>query len=124
MGGLLLPDRDRLSATLPKASSSSSKATETSSASNLSFDGASASPRLDPNELAAKGATLLHHLAVWMIEEKRTEEAEREREREREKQAGLGTMPGEGGQAKELRATMSEPIASSASMPGAAQTVS
>ena len=26
---------------------------------------------LDPNELAAKGATLLHHLAVWMMEEQR-----------------------------------------------------
>ena len=29
---------------------------------------------LDPNELAAKGATLLHHLAVWMLEEKRLKE--------------------------------------------------
>ena len=25
---------------------------------------------LDPDELAAKGATLLHHLAVWMIQQK------------------------------------------------------
>ena len=31
---------------------------------------------LDPNELAAKGATLLHHLALWMIEEKKVKEVE------------------------------------------------
>ena len=31
---------------------------------------------LDPNDLAAKGATLLHHLAVWMLEEKRMTEKE------------------------------------------------
>ena len=30
---------------------------------------------LDPNDLAAKGATLLHHLAVWMIEENKSKEA-------------------------------------------------
>ena len=30
---------------------------------------------LDPNDLAAKGATLLHHLAVWMIEENKNKEA-------------------------------------------------
>ena len=30
---------------------------------------------LDPNDLAAKGATLLHHLAVWMIEENKCKEA-------------------------------------------------
>ena len=35
-------------------------------------------PFLDPNELAAKGATLLHHLALWMIEEKKTKEVEEE----------------------------------------------
>ncbi len=34
---------------------------------------------LDPNELAAKGATLLHHLAVWMLEEKRMKEEEKHR---------------------------------------------
>lgn len=39
---------------------------------NLSFD--SSMPMLDPKELAAKGATLLHHLAVWMIEEKKIKE--------------------------------------------------
>ena len=33
---------------------------------------------LDPNDLAAKGATLLHHLAVWMLEEKRMTEKEGE----------------------------------------------
>ena len=31
--------------------------------------------QLDPNDLAAKGATLLHHLAVWMIEENKNKEA-------------------------------------------------
>ena len=36
-------------------------------ASNFSFD----SHFLDPDELAAKGATLLHHLAVWMIQQKK-----------------------------------------------------
>ena len=35
--------------------------------SNFSFD----SHFLDPDELAAKGATLLHHLAVWMIQQKK-----------------------------------------------------
>ena len=29
---------------------------------------------LDPNDLAAKGATLLHHLAVWMIEENKSKD--------------------------------------------------
>ena len=33
-------------------------------------------PLLDPNELAAKGATLLHHLALWMIEEKKSKDNE------------------------------------------------
>ena len=53
---------------------------------NLSFDGGGGSSEgaaatLDPNELAAKGATLLHHLAMWMIEEKKMkEEAEIEQE--------------------------------------------
>ena len=36
-------------------------------ASNFSFD----SHFLDPDELAAKGATLLHHLAVWMIQQRK-----------------------------------------------------
>ena len=36
---------------------------------NFSFD----SHFLDPEELAAKGATLLHHLAVWMIQQRREE---------------------------------------------------
>ena len=45
-------------------------------------DGAAAAAVLDPNELAAKGATLLHHLAMWMIEEKKMkEEAELEQGR-------------------------------------------
>ena len=35
--------------------------------SNMSFD----SHFLDPDELAAKGATLLHHLAVWMIQQRK-----------------------------------------------------
>ena len=39
--------------------------------SNLSLD----SQFLDPDELAAKGATLLHHLALWMIQQKTTSEA-------------------------------------------------
>jgi hypothetical protein len=44
-------------------------------AANFSFDASSSSSAmLDPNELAAKGATLLHHLAMWMIEEKKMEE--------------------------------------------------
>ena len=54
----------------------------------MSFDGggegasgATGGALLDPNELAAKGATLLHHLAMWMIEEKKMkEEAEMEQE--------------------------------------------
>ena len=37
--------------------------------SNLSLD----SQFLDPDELAAKGATLLHHLALWMIQQKTSE---------------------------------------------------
>ena len=39
----------------------------------------SRTPFLDPNELAAKGATLLHHLALWMIEEKKTKEVEEQK---------------------------------------------
>ena len=39
---------------------------------NFSFD----SHFLDPEELAAKGATLLHHLAVWMIQQRREEGSE------------------------------------------------
>jgi len=35
-------------------------------------------PFPDPNELAAKGATLLHHLALWMIEEKKLKDQEEE----------------------------------------------
>ena len=38
-----------------------------SNPSNFSFD----SHFLDPDELAAKGATLLHHLAVWMIQQRK-----------------------------------------------------
>ncbi|TRY61770.1 hypothetical protein TCAL_12266 [Tigriopus californicus] len=52
--------------TLPNATNQSEPS------SNLSFD--STMPMLDPKELAAKGATLLHHLAVWMIEEKKIKE--------------------------------------------------
>ena len=45
-----------------------------SASGGMSFDCGSNPPPQgvpDPNELAAKGATLLHHLALWMIEERR-----------------------------------------------------
>ena len=44
----------------------SSKTSPKNKESSQSFD----SHFLDPDELAAKGATLLHHLAVWMIQQK------------------------------------------------------
>merc|ERR1719220_3049896 len=57
----------------PKHSSTSScppgggmTSSSCSSQPKLSLD----SEFLDPDELAAKGATLLHHLAVWMIQQK------------------------------------------------------
>lgn len=46
---------------------SQSPSKEAAHSSNFSFD----SHFLDPDELAAKGATLLHHLAVWMIQQKK-----------------------------------------------------
>ena len=35
---------------------------------NISFD----STFMDPNELASKGANILHHLAMWMLEESKS----------------------------------------------------
>ena len=52
------------SKTTPKSAGSSNVG---GGASNFSFD----SHFLDPDELAAKGATLLHHLAVWMIQQRK-----------------------------------------------------
>ncbi len=37
---------------------------------------------LDPGELAAKGATLLHHLALWMMEEKRAKEQQQRQQQQ------------------------------------------
>lgn len=52
-------------------------------------------PNLDPNELAAKGATLLQHLALWMMEEKRMKEEEEQQQQQRERtreESGNGSM--------------------------------
>ena len=70
-------------------------------ASNFSFDNSNLT-LLDPNDLAAKGATLLHHLAVWMLEEKKLNE-EKQNETKTEEpvpstsgsQAGLLKVPTE-----------------------------
>ena len=35
---------------------------------NISFD----STFMDPSEMASKGANILHHLAMWMLEESKT----------------------------------------------------
>ena len=51
----------------PSPNNSSTSAQTTNNPSNFSFD----SHFLDPDELAAKGATLLHHLAVWMIQQRK-----------------------------------------------------
>merc|ERR1719270_970369 len=53
---------------------SKSPKVDLANSSNFSLDSSSIS-QLDPNDLAAKGATLLHHLAVWMIEENKNKEA-------------------------------------------------
>jgi len=53
----------------PLISSNQSPLTSTVSSSNTATPGLD-SHFLDPDELAAKGATLLHHLAVWMIQQK------------------------------------------------------
>lgn len=50
----------------PKSSTQNSSS-QSGHSSNFSFD----SHFLDPDDLAAKGATLLHHLAVWMIQQKK-----------------------------------------------------
>ena len=47
----------------------SSKTSPKNKESSQSFD----SHFLDPDELAAKGATLLHHLAVWMIQQNKSD---------------------------------------------------
>ena len=51
----------------PSNPSSSAQSAGSGHSSNFSFD----SHFLDPDELAAKGATLLHHLAVWMIQQRK-----------------------------------------------------
>ena len=51
----------------PSPSQTTSRETAAGHSSNFSFD----SHFLDPDELAAKGATLLHHLAVWMIQQRK-----------------------------------------------------
>ena len=58
-------------ASRPASTSTSSSSSTMMPNSNLSLD----SQFLDPDELAAKGATLLHHLALWMIQQKTTSEA-------------------------------------------------
>ena len=59
------------SSSRPVNTSTSSSSSTVMPSSNLSLD----SQFLDPDELAAKGATLLHHLALWMIQQKTTSEA-------------------------------------------------
>ena len=58
-----LPPKHQSTSSCPPASPLSST---TAGQPKLSLD----SEFLDPDELAAKGATLLHHLAVWMIQQK------------------------------------------------------
>jgi len=43
---------------------------------------------LDPNELAAKGATLLHHLALWMVEERRAKEQQQDQQQVQRREQG------------------------------------
>ena len=51
----------------PQSPKTSNTSSQSGHSSNFSFD----SHFLDPDELAAKGATLLHHLAVWMIQQRK-----------------------------------------------------
>ena len=58
-------------------------------------------PLLDPNELAAKGATLLHHLALWMWEEKRVKEEQQQQIRASSTMPRLSTTAATAAKARE-----------------------
>ena len=62
-----VPPSPNNSSTSAKQLSTTTTTGGASNPSNFSFD----SHFLDPDELAAKGATLLHHLAVWMIQQRK-----------------------------------------------------